>query len=156
MLVKETEKDSWSVVGCASTEPTNTSYPITTHTPNVHCPANINLSKHSWDVIKKATGRRMKPGQDHASAKIWSQGQNGPPENSPEKFPENSPGTIRPSTSTQPSIVLDRTVQHYVPEPFGYWGVGGSRECLPLIYTKRFFSVCHQQTLIVFRGVFLM
>ncbi|WZY72538.1 hypothetical protein YC2023_004778 [Brassica napus] len=59
-------------------------------------------------------------------------GQNGPPENLPEKFPENSPGTIRPSTSTQPSIVLDRTVQHYIPEPFGYWGVGGSRECLPL------------------------
>ncbi|KAG5374399.1 hypothetical protein IGI04_042276 [Brassica rapa subsp. trilocularis] len=30
----KTEEDSWSVVGCASTEPTNTSYPITTHTPN--------------------------------------------------------------------------------------------------------------------------
>src|SRR5690606_33221339 len=42
-----TEKDSWSVVGCASTEPTNTSYPITTHTPNVHCPANTNHSNHS-------------------------------------------------------------------------------------------------------------
>lgn len=70
MLVKETEKDSWSVVGCASTEPTNTSYPITTHTPHVHCPANINLSNHSRDVIKRAAGRRMKPGQDHTSAKI--------------------------------------------------------------------------------------
>ncbi|KAG5397416.1 hypothetical protein IGI04_019230 [Brassica rapa subsp. trilocularis] len=31
---EETEEDSWSGVGCASTEPTNTSYPITTHTPN--------------------------------------------------------------------------------------------------------------------------
>lgn len=30
-----TEKDRWYVVRCASTEPTNTSYPITTHTPNV-------------------------------------------------------------------------------------------------------------------------
>uniref|UniRef100_A0A0D2ZQ59 Uncharacterized protein n=1 Tax=Brassica oleracea var. oleracea TaxID=109376 RepID=A0A0D2ZQ59_BRAOL len=34
------------------------------------CPANINLSNHSRDVIDRAAGRRMKPGQDHTSAKI--------------------------------------------------------------------------------------
>jgi hypothetical protein len=40
---EETEKDSWSVVGCASMEPTNTSYPITTHTPNVQLTLNHQL-----------------------------------------------------------------------------------------------------------------
>ncbi|CAA7019758.1 unnamed protein product, partial [Microthlaspi erraticum] len=42
MPVKETEADSRYVVGCASMEPTNTSYPNATHTPNVSKPDNVN------------------------------------------------------------------------------------------------------------------
>ncbi|KAF3593425.1 hypothetical protein DY000_02023134 [Brassica cretica] len=61
---EETEKDSWSVVGCASTEPTNTSYPITTHTPHVHCPANINLSNHSRDILSVLASMKTESFQD--------------------------------------------------------------------------------------------
>ncbi|KAL0655931.1 hypothetical protein Bca4012_076515 [Brassica carinata] len=119
---EETKKDSWSVVGCASTEPTNTSYPITTHTPHVHCPANINLSNHSRE------------------------GQNGPPEkspeNSPEKSPEKSPETVpaigpqpkhhraAPSTRTLPTPIRTPTLMVGTEETvhqYTYQHVGPSR-----------------------------
>lgn len=74
---ERTEKDRWSVVGCASMEPTNTSYPITTHTPNVQLNPESSIVPTTLSIVsneKREDGRNQaKAAQARKSAPMSQQ-----------------------------------------------------------------------------------
>ncbi|CAA7051736.1 unnamed protein product [Microthlaspi erraticum] len=113
MPVKETEADSRYVVGCASMEPTNTSYPNATHTPNVSKPDNVNRR-----TIQFPEGKELLETDNRAkAAQARKQSSHGrfPPRK--KKSGRRKTGRkIFPATDRRPSRYSD-TVDHAPPSP---------------------------------------
>ncbi|CAA7016522.1 unnamed protein product [Microthlaspi erraticum] len=113
MPVKETEADSRYVVGCASMEPTNTSYPNATHTPNVSKPDNVNRR-----TIQFPEGKELLE-TDKTEPKPHKRENNRATDDSLRKKKSGRRKTGRkifPATDRRPSRYSD-TVDHAPPSP---------------------------------------